>query len=56
MFVHDTQNYYVPKGYGVNTEGAIRKFLDEHDGFLFKEHAPNKNGLGEIYRDIRKKG
>jgi len=50
MFVHDTKNYYVPKGYGVNTEGAIRRFLDDNDGFVFREHAPNDNGLGELYR------
>lgn len=50
MFIHDTKNYYVPKGYGVNTEGAIQKFLDENEGFALKEHSPNDNGLGELYR------
>jgi hypothetical protein len=50
LFLHDTMNHYVPKGYGVNTDGAVEKFLDTHKGYAFKEHAPNNNGLGEIYR------
>ena len=50
LFLHDTMNFYVPKGYGVNTAGAIEKFLDTHSGYAFKEHRPNNNGLGELYR------
>jgi hypothetical protein len=51
LFIHDTKNFYVPRGYGVNTEGAIQKFLDENpDDFKFREHNTNKNGLGEIVR------
>ncbi|KKN72166.1 hypothetical protein LCGC14_0413780 [marine sediment metagenome] len=49
LFLHDTRNRYAVKSYGVNTDGAIEKFLDHHPEFLFKEHAPNNNGLGEIY-------
>lgn len=50
MFIHDTKNYYVPRAYGVNSEGAIQQFLDEHDGWVFREHEPNSNGLGELVR------
>jgi hypothetical protein len=51
LFIHDTKNFYVPRGYGVNTEGAIKRFLDENpDDFKFREHNTNTNGLGEIVR------
>jgi hypothetical protein len=50
MFVHDTQSHYVPKEYGVNTDGAVTRFIDENSNYLFREHMPNRIGLGEIYR------
>lgn len=50
LFLHDTQMFYVPKGYGVNTQGAIERFLDENPGFGFHEHNKNDIGLGEIFR------
>jgi len=50
LFLHDTKMYYVPRGYGVNTEGAIQRFIDENPDFEFYEHAKNNIGLGEIYR------
>lgn len=50
MFIHDTKNFYVPRAYGVNSEGAIQQFLDEHAGWIFREHSPNENGLGELVR------
>lgn len=52
LFMHDTHNFYLPKQYGYNTEGAIQKFLDDYSDFVFVEHNPNGNGLGElIHRD-----
>jgi len=50
LFMHDTKNYYAERKYGYNTEGAIQKFLDENEGFVFVEHNPNENGLGELIR------
>lgn len=50
MFLHDTNNYYVPRAYGMNTEGAIQRFIDENKEFGFKEHNSNVHGLGEIFR------
>lgn len=50
LYLHDTKNYYVPRGYGVNTEGAVQRFLDENKNFGFYEHNTNNNGLGEIFR------
>jgi hypothetical protein len=50
LFLHDTKNYYLPRAYGVNTEGAIQKFLNENPNFGFHEHDTNIHGLGQIYR------
>jgi hypothetical protein len=50
LFMHDTMHFYHPKAYGVNTEGAVRRFLDENPGFKFREHGLNQHGLGEIVR------
>lgn len=50
LFLHDTKHYYVPRGYGVNTEGAIQRFIDENKDFKFREHDTNAHGLGEIVR------
>jgi hypothetical protein len=50
LFIHDTKMFYVPKGYGVNTEGAVQRFLDENPDYDFVEHARNNVGLGEIFR------
>lgn len=48
LFIHDTKNYYVPRAYGMNTEGAVQRFLDENPNFTFKEHGLNRHGLGEL--------
>jgi hypothetical protein len=48
MFLHDTKNFYVPRAYGVNTEGAIQRFLNENANFVFREHNTNEHGLGEL--------
>lgn len=50
MFIHDTNNFYVEKTYGLNTDGAIIRFLAENDNFVFHEHMPNEHGLGELIR------
>jgi hypothetical protein len=50
LVLHDTKNYYVPKEYGFNVEGAVQKFIDENKDFKFIEYDPNENGLGEIVR------
>lgn len=52
MFIHDTFEKYLPDEIGVNTKGAIELFIKKHPQFVFKEHNPNKHGLGEIlHRD-----
>jgi len=50
LFIHDTKTYYVEKAYGVNTDGAIEKFINENSEFDFHEHNTNIYGLGEIFR------
>jgi len=58
FFLHDTKNHYAEVKYGLNTDGAIAKFLDENPQFAFFEHDTNVNGLGELYHkdsDIAKR-
>ena len=50
LFLHDTFNFYVPEADGVNTSGAVKKFIAENPEFDFIEYNTNANGLGEIFR------
>lgn len=50
LFVHDTKHFYVEQAYGVNTAGAIERFIAENPNYGFYEHNTNVHGLGQIYR------
>jgi hypothetical protein len=50
ILLHDTFNNYVPEGYGANVSGAIQRFVAENPDWIFTEHRPNGNGLGELRR------
>lgn len=50
IFLHDTKNRYVEPKYGYNVDGAVERFLHENSGWMFIEHNPNDNGLGELKR------
>lgn len=50
LFLHDTKNIYVEKGYGLNTGGAVERFITENPEYGFYEHNTNIHGLGQIYR------
>lgn len=50
LFLHDTKNFYAGKEYGVNTAGAVERFINENPDFYFTEHNTNVHGLGEIRR------